>query len=100
MMASTRVLSRVQEVDSLRSRISVVKGSVEEYPHNVPEHPDAGFGPVVAPPDPGVVATGPAVVTTGPGVVATGPGVVATGPEVAPPRLHSTFAAQSQLLIA
>ena len=47
----------------------------------------------MTPPDPGVVAAGP-------GVVAAGAGVVATGPEVAPPRLHSTFAAQSQALIA
>ena len=65
---------------------------MEECPHSVPEHPAAGLGPLVAPPDPGVaVAAGPAVTT--------GPGVVATGPEVAPPRLHSTLAAQSQLLI-
>ena len=38
MMASTRVLSKVQEVDSLRSRISGVNGSADERPHNVPEH--------------------------------------------------------------
>ena len=63
---------------------------MDERPHNVPEQPVAGL---VAPPEPGVVSAGPAV-------VATGPGVVATGPEVAPPRLHSTFAAQSQALIA
>ena len=92
-MASTRVLSKVQEVESLRSWISGVKGSADERPHNVPEQPVAGLGPLVTPPGPGVVAAGPAV-------VATGPGVVATGPEVAPPRLHSTFAAQSQALIA
>ena len=100
MMASTRVLSKVQEVESLRSSISGVKGSEDELPHNVPEQPVAGLGPLVTPPDPGVVAAGPAVVATGPGVVATGPNVVATGPEVAAPRLHSTFAAQSQELIA
>ena len=89
-MASTRVLSKVQEVESLRSCISGVKGSVDELPHNVPEQPVAGL---VAPPEPGVVAAGL-------GVVATCPGVVATGPEVGPPRLHSTFAAQSHALIA
>ena len=47
----------------------------------------------MAPPEPGVVAAGL-------GVVAPGASVVATGPEVAPPRLHSTFAAQSHALIA
>ena len=99
MMASTRVLSNVQEVESLRFRISGVKGSVDECPHNVPEQPVAGLSPLVAPPDP-VVVVAAGVVTTGPGVVTTGPAVVATAPEVAPPRLHSTFAAQSQLLIA
>ena len=94
-MASTKVLSKVQEDESLRSWISGVKGSEDELPHNVPEQPDAGFGPMVAPPDPGVVAAGAAV-------VAPGPGVVATGPDVAAPlsRLHSTFASQSQALIA
>ena len=93
-MASTKLLSKVQEVESLRFRISGVKGSADECPHIVPEQPVAGLSPLVAPPDPVVV------VAAGPGVVTTGPGVVTTGPEVAPPRLHSTFAAQSQLLIA
>ena len=90
-MASTKV----QEDESLRSWISGVKGSEDELPHNVPEQPDAGFGPMVAPPDPGVVAAGAAV-------VAPGPGVVATGPDVAAPlsRLHSTFASQSKALNA
>ena len=70
-IASTKVLSKVQEVESLRSWISVVKGSDEDLPHNVPEQTFAGLGPLVTPPDPGVVATGPAVVATGPAVVAT-----------------------------
>ena len=70
---------------------------MDELLHNVPEQPVAGL---VAPPEPGVVAAGLPVVPTGPGVVATGPAVVGTGSEVAPPRLHSTFAAQSQELRA
>ena len=72
----------MQEVESLRFRISGVKGSVEECPHNVPEHPAAGLGPLVALPDAVVVAAGLAVVATGPCVVARGPAVVATGPAV------------------
>ena len=44
---------------------------MDEVPHNVPEQPVAGLGPLVAPPDPVVVAAGPAVVTTGLAVVAT-----------------------------
>ena len=64
-MASTKVLSKVQEDESLRSWISGVKGSLDELPHNVPEQPTAGFGPLVAPPDSGVVTTGPKVTTPG-----------------------------------
>ena len=38
---------------------------VAPLPHNVPEQPTAGFGPLVAPPDSGVVTTGPKVTTPG-----------------------------------
>ena len=71
-------------------------------PHKVPEQPVEEFGPLVTPPEPGVVTAEVAVVATGCGVVATGCGVVATGAEVADPvsGLQSTFAAQSQALMA
>ena len=69
-MASTRVLSKVQEVESLRFRISGVNGSDEDLPHSVPEQLVAGLGPLVTPPDPVVVTTDPVVVVTG---IAVGP---------------------------
>ena len=89
-MASTRVLSKVQEVESLRSWISGVKGSADERPHNVPEQPVARLGPLVAPPGPGVVTTGPEVIA--PMVVVTG---IAVGPEE-----HCTLEAQSHAVRA
>ena len=75
-MASTRVLSKVQEVESLRSWISGVKGSDEDLPHNVPEQPFPRLGPLVTPSGPGVVTTGPEVIA--PMVAVTG---IAVGPE-------------------
>ena len=60
-MASTRVLSRVQEVDSRIARISGVRGSEEELPHRVPEHPaldPVGMGGATD------VTPGPALVET------------------------------------
>ena len=59
-IASTRVLSKVQELESLSAWISAVSGSDEELPHKVPEQPPAGLGPLVTPP--GVVTTGPEVI--------------------------------------
>ena len=43
---------------------------MDELPHNVPEQPVAGLGPLVTPPDPVVVTTAPIVVVTG---IAVGP---------------------------
>ena len=54
-MASTRTLSKVQEVECLNCWISGGNGSEEVLPHSVPEHPDV---------DPPVVMAGPPVVTT------------------------------------
>ena len=56
-MASTRTLSKVQEVECLNCWISGGNGSEEVLPHSVPEHPDV---------DPPVVMTGPPFVTTEP----------------------------------
>ena len=56
-MASTRELSKVQEVDSRRALISAGKGSWEELPHKVPEQlievlllttPDSAKNPVAS----------------------------------------------------
>ena len=44
-MASTKLFSRVQDVDSLKTRIGAEMGSDELIPHKVPEHADvAGEG--------------------------------------------------------
>ena len=38
---------------------------MDELPHNVPEQPVAGLGPLVTPPDPVVVTDAPVVVVIG-----------------------------------
>ena len=83
-MASTRTLSKVQEVECLNCWISGGNGSEEVLPHSVPEHPDGAA----------VVATGSAVVTTGAEVVTPGAAVETNGGGVVPPDpvcVHCTF---------